>query len=136
LAVPCRFLVGDKRSEQKLQRGRGGTMNRSVMRALVLSLLVLAPALVAQSTPRRPRGVYTVVNIEDEVNTLQQVNPSITPAQMDAAFNSFYQDLLSNPAIAGLALRPHWDTLNPNPPGTANAYYWNLVDDAFNQVAA
>ena len=111
-------------------------MNRSVTHALVLSFLVLASTLFAQPTPRRPRGVYTVVNVVDETNTLQQANPSITPSQMDAGFNSFYQDLLSNPAIAGLALRPDWATLNANPPGTANAYYWNLVDDAFDQVAA
>jgi hypothetical protein len=77
-----------------------------------------------------------VVSVEDEIAALQSSNPSITTAQLDAGFNSFYQGLLSNPAIAGLAIRPHWDTLNPNPPGAANAYYWSLVDDAFNQAAA
>ena len=30
----------------------------------------------------------------------------------------------------------HWDTVNPNPPGVANAYFWNYVDDAFSQTAA
>ena len=77
-----------------------------------------------------------MVDVENELATLQAANPSITSAQLDAGFNSFYQDLLGNPAVAGLAIRPHWDTLNPNPPGTANDYYWNLVDDAFNQAGA
>jgi hypothetical protein len=29
----------------------------------------------------------------------------------------------------------HWDTLNPNPPGASNSYFWNFVDDAFAQAA-
>ncbi|MGO9231769.1 MAG: hypothetical protein ACLQKA_21465 [Bryobacteraceae bacterium] len=98
--------------------------------------LLLAPAIMAQPSPRRPRGIYAVVNVEAEIATLQAANPSITAAQLDAGFNSFYQGLLGDPAIAGLAIRPYWATLNPNPPGAANSYYWNLVDDAFNQAAA
>jgi hypothetical protein len=93
---------------------------------------VLTPALVAQV---RPRGIYAVVNVEDEISTLQTANPLITVGQLDAGFNSFYQVLPSNPAIAGMAVRPYWATLNPNPPGAANTYYWNLVGDAFNQAA-
>ena len=86
--------------------------------------------------PRRPFGLYAVVDVSNEIAALQATNPSITAAQLDAGFNNFYQNLLGNPAVAGIAVRPHWDTLNPNPPETANAYYWNLVDDAFNQAAA
>ena len=100
---------------------------------VALGTLLLLPALVAQV---RPRGIYAVVNVEDEINSLSKANPAITAAQMDTAFNSFYQDLLSNPAVAGLALQVHWDTLNPNPPGSANAYSWDFVDDAFNQAEA
>ncbi len=103
------------------------------MTAVIMSFPVLAPTLAAQV---RPRGIYAVVDVENEIAALQSSNPSITAAQLDAGFNSFYLDLLSNPAVAGLAVRPHWDTLNPNPPGAANAYYWNLVDDAFGQAAA
>ena len=69
-------------------------MNRPVTHALALSFLVLAPILFAQPTLRRPRGIYTVVNVEDEINTLQQANPSITTAQLDAGFDCFYQNLL------------------------------------------
>lgn len=111
-------------------------MNRSVTHFLVLTLLVLTPALVAQSVPRRPRGIYAVVNVEDAINEQQKANSSITTAQMDAYFNTVYQGLLANPAISGLTLQVHWDTVNPNPPGAVNAYFWNYVDDAFAQVAA
>jgi len=107
-------------------------MGCSAKPALVLSFLALAPVLVAQ-TPRIPRGIYAVVNTEDLINQLQ---PSITTVQLDAYFNSLYQDLLSNPAVSGLVLQVHWDRLNPNRPAVASPYAWNLVDDAFNQVAA
>ena len=110
-------------------------MGYSLRHALALSLLILAVAC-AQTTPRRPRGVYAVVNVEDQINQQEKANPSISPAQLDAFFNTFYQDLLSNPAISGLTLQVHWDTLNPNPPSAANAYNWNSVDDAFAQAAA
>ena len=76
-----------------------------------------------------------MVNVEDEINTLQQVNASITPAQMDAGFNCFLSGSAEHPAIAGLALRPNWVTLNAIR-RDCNAYYWNPVDDAFDQVAA
>jgi uncharacterized protein (TIGR03437 family) len=108
------------------------------MKTLLLGVLLLGPPLEAQTqpAPRRPLGIYAVVDVENEITALETANPSLTVAQLDAGFNSFFQGLLSDPAISGLAIRPHWDTLNPNPPGTANAYYWNLVDDAFSQAAA
>ncbi len=92
---------------------------------------MIAPVLVAQ-TPRRPRGVYAVVNVEDAISQ----NPSLTPAQLDTYFNGFYQGLLADPAISGLALQVHWDTLNPNAAPAANAYFWNYVDDAFAQASS
>jgi uncharacterized protein (TIGR03437 family) len=98
-------------------------------------VLTLAPGLVAQS-PRRPRGIYSVVDTGGLINMQQQANPSITTAQLDVYFNSLYQALLSNPAVAGLTLQVRWDTVNPNPPTAANPYLWNIVDDAFNQAAA
>src|SRR5580692_2972167 len=100
-------------------------------RTFALSFLMLAPALVAQ-TPRTPRGIYTVVNVEDIINQ----NPSLTPAQLDSYFDGFYQGLLADPAISGLTLQVHWDTLNPNAPPAANAYDWNSVDDAFAQASS
>lgn len=87
-----------------------------------LAFALLAPVLLAQV---RPRGIYAVVNVEQNLKAKPPVD-----------FNALYQDLLRNPAIAGLTLQVHWDTLNPNPPGGANAYDWITVDDAFNQAAA
>jgi len=77
-----------------------------------------------------------VVNVEDDINQQRRANPAITPAQLDTYFNNLYQDLAGNPAISGLTLQVHWDTLNPNPPTAANAYDWSSVDDAFAQAAA
>lgn len=98
-----------------------------------LAIVLLAPVLMAQV---RPRGIYAVVNVDQNINAQQKANPAITSAQLDAYFNGLYQDLLSNPAIAGLTLQVHWGILNPNPPPAANAYFWNYADDAFNQAAA
>jgi hypothetical protein len=111
-------------------------MGCSVWHSLVLSSLVLAPALLAQPTPRRPRGIYAVVNVTDNINQQTKANPSITPAELSAYFNNFYQDLLNNPAVSGLTLQVHWDTLNPNPPPAPNAYDWSVVDGAFSQASA
>jgi uncharacterized protein (TIGR03437 family) len=102
------------------------------MMRFLLGVFVLAPVLFAQGQIRVPRGIYAVVNVEDEIKS----HSSATAAQLDADFNTLYQDLLSNPAVSGLTLQVHWDTLNPNAPGAANSYFWNYVDDAFNQAAA
>jgi hypothetical protein len=80
-------------------------MSCSVRYALVLSFLWLAPDLGAQPAPRRPRGIYAVVNIEDNVNQQRKTNLSITPAELNAYFDNLFQDLLNNPAISGLTLQ-------------------------------
>jgi hypothetical protein len=56
----------------------------SVRLALVLSLLVLAPALVGQPTPRRPRGIYAVVNVQEQAAAEMNANPSITATESGA----------------------------------------------------
>ena len=47
-------------------------MSRLISRSsgfkLLLLAAVLTPALVAQSSPRRPLGIYAVVNVEDNIN--------------------------------------------------------------------
>jgi hypothetical protein len=55
-------------------------------------------------------------------------------AAVDAYLSSFYTGLLNNQAVSGLTLQVHWDTLNPNAPGDAGAYFWNYVDEAFSSV--
>jgi len=86
---------------------------------------------VAQG-PRRPRGIYAVVDTENLINLQQQANPSITTAQLYAYFNTLYQQLLSNPAVSGLTLQVHWDRLNPNaPPASAQILAGIQVDKSF-----
>ena len=99
-----------------------------------LGFFVLAPVMLAQAQIRVPRGIYAVVNVEDGINQEQKANPSATTAQLDAYFNTVYQGLLNNPAISGLTLQVHWDTLNPNAPTSGAPYFWNYVDDAFAQA--
>ena len=89
------------------------------------------PAAI-QSGLRRPRGIYAVVRVEEYIKQFQKANSQ----QLDSQFDSLYQNLLSNPAIVGLTLQVQWNTLNPNPPSSANAYDWNSVDDAFAQATA
>lgn len=81
-------------------------------------------------------GIYAVVRIEEFVTQQQKANSSITSAQLDTQLNSLYQSILSNPAISGLTLQVHWDTLNPNALPAANAYDWSSVDDAFTQASS
>ena len=126
----------EERLQREKVRKRRGTMGCSVRLALVLSFLVLAQPLVAQPAPRRPQGIYAVVNIEENIKKEQAANPSITPAELKAYFVNLYQDLLANPAVSGLALWMNWEALNPNPPSAANPYDWTYVDDAFNRASA
>ena len=125
-------------------------MNISVKHALAIGLLLLVPAqkaAKAQSSggpggatpPRVPRGIYAVVRIEEVLTKGYGSNPGYgdvpdpTPA-VNSYLKTFYDFLLNNPAVSGLALQVHWDTLNPNPPGDANAYSWDYVQDAFDRV--
>jgi hypothetical protein len=103
-------------------------------RALVLIFLVLTPPLSAQQAPRRPRGIYAVVNIEENIKKEQAANPSITPAELKAYFVNLYQDLLGNPAVSGLAPWVNWSALNPDPPAASNPYDWTYLDDALGQL--
>jgi hypothetical protein len=67
--------------------------------------MVIAPALVAQChrAPRRPRGIYTVVNTQAPIINQQQATPPIIPAQLEAHFVSLYQSRLADPAIRIIA---------------------------------
>ncbi len=48
-----------------------------------------APAHLEQSAPRRPRSIYAVVNIPENIKKEQAANPSITPAEMKSYFVVF-----------------------------------------------
>ncbi len=98
--------------------------------------LTNVPTLAAQANPRKPVGIYALVRIDEYVIQQQRANPTITPVQLDAQFDSLYQSLLSNPAISGLALQVQWNTLNPNPLSSLQPYNWSYIDDAFAQAAS
>lgn len=114
--------------------------------AFTLGFLVLAPcvawqifdsgAIQAQSppTPRRPLGIYAKVNISDEISARKKAGQSTDPKSLDAYFDAIYGAMLGNQAISGLLIQAHWDTLNPNPPGTNTSYDWRYVDKAFAEV--
>jgi len=110
-----------------------------VARLLLLSLLLLAPALddaLAQGNViRKPQGIFAVVNVQENVNFQQSLNPSITADQLESYFIGLYQSLFSNPAISGVAIFENWERLNPNAPGGGNTYDWSYLDDAFAQAA-
>jgi len=114
-------------------------MNISAKYALVVGLLLLVSMQRDAKAQRIPTGIYAVVRVEDVVNAefkaAEAGGKGITIAGMDLYLTSdFYPGLLNNPAVSGLVLQVHWDTLNPNPPTEANAYFWNFVDDAFSSV--
>jgi hypothetical protein len=109
-------------------------MHRSIRRALVPILLALAPALMAN--PRQPLGVYAVVNVNEYISNYEKTNPSPTTADIETYFNgTVYPGLFANQAVSGIALYITWASLNPNPPSDPNPYYWNLLQDLFDQVA-
>ena len=103
---------------------------------LPVGLFVFAGALpvCAQTSPRTPRGIYAVVAPAKEINELSKKHPGSTTAQLYQDLANLYSALLGNPAVSGLTLQVHWDTLNPNPPDPpANTltYDWTVVDLAF-----
>jgi hypothetical protein len=106
-------------------------MSGPIRYALIVSLLVIVPsALWAQ--PLRPRGIYAVVNIEQNIAQEAMATPPVTsPAGLQGYFDFLYQELLENPAISGLAMQVHWDTLAANPPTAVGPDGWTYVNDAF-----
>lgn len=101
----------------------------------IIALAVMTPMLGAQA---KPRGIYVAVSIVDEIAALNAASPPPpTQQQLDEGFSEFYQGLLENPAVAGLALQVHWDTVNPHgPDGKLKPYFWNYVDEAFRSAKA
>ncbi len=77
-------------------------------------------------------GIYAVVNVEKELAQEKTATPPLTTTlQLNAYFDNLYRQMLADPAISGITLQVHWDTLNPNPPGNPNSYDWTYVDLAF-----
>jgi hypothetical protein len=122
--------------------------------ASAVFLAGLVPALVAQPAPRRPPGIYALVNIKENISSQQKANPSITPAELEDYFIKLCHDLLNNPAVSGLVIgdgtelplpwnplyKTSWKTLltalaarygsNPAPPGRLGSSI-HLMDERF-----
>jgi len=64
-------------------------MDNRIAHALVLTFILLAPPLLAQSDPRRPRGIYAIVNVEENIKKEQVANPSVTPAELNPISSIF-----------------------------------------------
>jgi hypothetical protein len=125
-------------------------MNISLKHTLATGLFLLLPvhnnanAQINGSGPppasaRMPSGIYVVVRVEDvlqaEFELLKQEHKAgLTIAGSNLYLSNLYAELLKNPAVSGLAVQIHWDTLNPNPPGETNDYFWDFLDDAFTSV--
>jgi hypothetical protein len=112
-------------------------MIRNVHRPLLACLILLAcfaSAARAQSGPRRPRGIYAVVDVESQVTLWEQKDPGITETELAADFASLYSQLLTNQAISGLAIQVHWDRLNPYPQYYDQPYDWSFLQPAFDAI--
>jgi hypothetical protein len=83
------------------------------------------------ASARGPAGVYAYFDTEAWFKRAAAQSQS----NVDAYFAGMYASLLDNPAVAGLDMRVHWATLNPNDPATSPApYAWDPLDLAFAAV--
>ena len=109
-------------------------MRTSVSVALLLTL-VTAAAQAQPEAPRRPRGIYAVVNVNTNIDDQKKLNPSITNAQLRMFFRDKFHGLMENPAVAGIALQIGWSVLNPRPLSDPQPYDWGILDAAFDTAA-
>lgn len=106
-------------------------MSISFKHSLVITLFWLLPAQKDAKAQRVPAGIYAVVPVERVLAAKYSRTIDVLPSAVNTYLNGFYAGLLNNPAVSGLTLQIHWDTLNPNPPTDAAPYFWDYVDDAF-----
>jgi uncharacterized repeat protein (TIGR01451 family) len=112
-------------------------LSRRILGLSLLAFMVVVPDGKGQvAAVRRPRGIYTVVDIDSYIALLQSENRSITTAQLHDYFNKLYPQLLGNPAVSGLTIQIGWARLNPNDPSSPQAYDWSYLDDAFTAASA
>ncbi len=109
-------------------------MRTNVSIALLMTLFAVA-AQSEPAAPRRPRGIYAVVNVNTNIDDQKKINPSITNAQLRTFFRDKFHGLLQNPAVAGIALQIGWSVLNPRPLSDPQPYDWGILDVAFDTVA-
>src|ERR1700722_10753402 len=72
---------------------------------------VAGPTRMPSGLPRKPRGIYAVVALDE--------TPGAAPPDLPA--------LLGNPAVSGLTVRVFWSTLQP----AKDRYDWSKLEEAF-----
>jgi hypothetical protein len=88
---------------------------------------------------RLPVGIYAVVPVENRVS---EARKNVLPVELfdpDTYLRGYFQQLLDNPAVSGLAVRVHWKSLNPGPPSNTDpkqGYDWSILQDAFKTIEA
>ncbi len=114
---------------------------RPIVFSIIAGICLFLPPLQAQYSPeaRTPLGVFAHISIEDALNRYHG-SSSPTSADYHAYLKGIYQNLLANPAIAGLTVGQHWDHIQVDDPicvwtnsctaGPAG-YDWSYLDDAF-----
>jgi hypothetical protein len=84
--------------------------------------------------PHNPVGVFAHLDIEDAINEYTGP-PNPTTEQLHAYLRDIYVHLLANPAITGIALGEHWNTIESRTDGPLGTYIyqfdWSYLDDAF-----
>jgi hypothetical protein len=123
---------------------------------IVLGLMVLWGLLVSSSGSARadcipdpqggcrpvarfPVGIYAVVPVENRVSEARKQVPPFELFDPDTYLRGYFHQLLDNPAVAGLAVRVHWKSLNPGPPSDTDpkqGYDWSILQDAFRTIEA
>jgi hypothetical protein len=86
-----------------------------------------------------PVGVFAHLDIEDAINEYSgPANP--TTQELRAYLRGIYAQVLANPAIAGIALGEHWNSIESRPAGPFGTYVhefdWSYLDDAFDAAHA
>jgi hypothetical protein len=71
--------------------------------------------------PRIPLGIYAKDDISIDIANLKSDKQATDPASLNDYFINLYQLVLKERAVSGLEIQIHWDTVNPNPPGTPPA---------------
>lgn len=105
--------------------------NRIVFGALCAAALLCAISGAASATgPRKPLGVYAHVDIGDAILSYPG-SGTPTEAQLHLYLRSLYNNLLTNPAISGIALGAHWDQTQPSSGNSPGDFNWDYLDDAF-----
>jgi hypothetical protein len=84
-------------------------------------------------------GVYAHMDVEVAINEYSGP-PNPSTEQLHAYMRGIYAHMFANPAIAGIALGEHWDSIqtrSDGPNGThMDQFDWSYLDDAFSAARA